>query len=513
MNSRNTEDTEKQHILIYAHYYEPLASTGAILMELAEGLLSQFRITVIAAVPSYLGRVEEKYKTKKYYYENINGVEVIRVHVPEFQKGHKISRIKNILVYFFRAVKATGKVQDVDFVIGISQPPILGGMLGVYGKWRHSAEVKGSRQSKYVYWVQDCNPEQIKAVGYFRFRPLLRLLEKLDTYSCSKADLVVVPARDMVGTIEKRFADHQGKKGSMAKTPEKMPEIKVINNWIDEKEIYPLTVDHPGVVAFKKKYGLEGKYIIMYSGNLGNYYSLPELLKVIKKFTAGTRVNNDAVELDYKKIQAGVARPNAEIQPNVTPQNKEVVFTFIGDGALKENMEAYVYDHHMENVIFIPYQDKDDLIYSLNAADVHWCINAKGIKGVSCPSKYYGIAAVGKPVLGIQEKGAEVRCVIEECAGGLVCEPGDYESIEKNLRWFIEHAGSDEVREMGKQNRQYLEKWLRKDKSIGKFRDALMGLGYSVDESANSGSTEDVRTEAGETRNEVRNQHSGRYQF
>ena len=43
----------------------------------------------------------------------------------------------------------------------------------------------------------------------------------------------------------------------------------------------------------------------------------------------------------------------------------------------------------MENVVFIPYQDKDDLIYSLNAGDVHWCVNAKGIKGVSCPSNVY----------------------------------------------------------------------------------------------------------------------------
>ncbi len=32
----------------------------------------------------------------------------------------------------------------------------------------------------------------------------------------------------------------------------------------------------------------------------------------------------------------------------------------------------------MDNVTFIPYQDKADLIYSLNAGDVHWCVNAKG---------------------------------------------------------------------------------------------------------------------------------------
>lgn len=43
----------------------------------------------------------------------------------------------------------------------------------------------------------------------------------------------------------------------------------------------------------------------------------------------------------------------------------------------------------MDNVTFIPYQDKAGFIYSLNAGDVHWCVNAKGIKGVSCPSNVY----------------------------------------------------------------------------------------------------------------------------
>ena len=43
----------------------------------------------------------------------------------------------------------------------------------------------------------------------------------------------------------------------------------------------------------------------------------------------------------------------------------------------------------MDNVTFIPYQDKAGFIYSLNAGDVHWCVNAKGIKGVSCPLNVY----------------------------------------------------------------------------------------------------------------------------
>ena len=92
------ESAGKKNLLIYAHYYIPdTASTGQILRELAEGMLDKFNITVICVVPSYLGTIEDKYKTKKYYEEEINGVKVLRIRVPEFSKTNKKSRVKNIV--------------------------------------------------------------------------------------------------------------------------------------------------------------------------------------------------------------------------------------------------------------------------------------------------------------------------------------------------------------------------------------------------------------------------------
>ena len=68
---------------------------------------------------------------------------------------------------------------------------------------------------------------------------------------------------------------------------------------------------------------------------------------------------------------------------------REEVFEFVSAGSVLDKLVLYVKQHHMDNVIFIPYQDKSDLIYSVNAGDVHWCVNAKGIKGLSCPSNVY----------------------------------------------------------------------------------------------------------------------------
>ena len=68
-------------------------------------------VTVICAIPSYTGKIEDKYKKKKFFFEELNGVRIVRVRVPEFTKGQILSRVKNILTYFFNARKATKKIR------------------------------------------------------------------------------------------------------------------------------------------------------------------------------------------------------------------------------------------------------------------------------------------------------------------------------------------------------------------------------------------------------------------
>ena len=421
--------SNKKNLLIYAHYYIPdTASTGQILRELAEGMLDKFNITVICVVPSYLGTIEDKYKIKKYYKEEINGVKILRKRVPEFSKTDKKSRVKNIVSYFWGAMGATFKVGKMDYVFSISQPLILGGLLGVWGKW--------VKHAKYIYNIQDFNPEQVMAVGYTKSKLITDVMMWLDKFSCKQSDLVITVGRDLVKTLEERF---KGKK---------VPKTVMINNWIDETEIYPLEEDNEKVVAFKKKYGLDGKYVIMYSGNIGLYYDLERLIEVVGRFKPGTK----------------------------TADGREVVFAFVGAGSVLDTLVLYVEEHNMDNVIFIPYQDKADLVYSLNAGDIHWCVNAKGIKGVSCPSKYYGLAAAGKPVIGVLESGSEIRCLIEDTSGGLCCEPGEYDQVEENIRWFIKNANSGELKAMGNRSRKNLEKNLTRNVSVRKYAEEILKL-------------------------------------
>lgn len=411
----------KKKMLLYANYFYPeVASTAQLLTELCLGLKDKFDITVICSIPCYTGVIEEKYKKQKFYYEEYEGIKIIRVRVKEFTKSSKKSRIMHILSYFFNSISATRKVGKQDIVYTISQPPVLGGILGCIGK----KITKG----KLIYNIQDFNPEQTMAVNYSKNKLVLKAMMMFDKMSCKKADLVITVGRDMQETLKKRFANSN------------VPNNIVINNWMNEKEVYPLKKSDKNIQDFKKKYNLEDKFIIMYSGNIGLYYDLENIIKIIK---------------DYK-------------------DNNEVAFAIVGDGAIKKELEIYCKENMMDNVIFIPYQNKKDLIYSLNSADVHLVTNAKGIKGVSVPSKIYGCLATNVPILGILESGSEAWKIIEDSNCGILAETGNYDEIKRTLDLIIKEKDVFVKKHLN--GRKYLEANFTKDKSIIKYIEEIEKL-------------------------------------
>ena len=78
--------------------------------------------------------------------------------------------------------------------------------------------------------------------------------------------------------------------------------------------------------------------------------------------------------------------------------------------------------------------------------------------------------------MGILEKGSEIRLIIDETRGGLCSEPCDYDAAEKNIKWFIDNAGCDEISKMGERSHDNLIKNLTRDVSVSKYADAILNL-------------------------------------
>ena len=414
-------DAPKPRLLLYSIYYWPeVASTAQIYAELAEALVGDFDVTVVCAVPCYTGSVAPEYQSEPVYHEEHAGVKIVRVRVPDYSKADKRSRVRNIAAFYLNARKATKGLGSFDVVLTYSQPPVLGGMLGVAGK-----RITGGRLA---YGVQDFNPEQTMAVGYMGGSLVHKAMMAADKRSCRKADLVITVGRDMQQTLQRRFEG------------ERVPRNVVINNWADDEAIRPLPKDDPGVAAFRRRYGLEGKFVVMYSGNIGLYYDLPALLEVFAEFAE----------------EPGVA------------------FAFVGEGAVKPELQAFCEGHGLPNVVFAPYQDKADLACSLNAADVHLVCNAKGIKGVSVPSKIYGVMATDVPVLGVLEEGSEAWRIVEESGCGVLARAGEYGEVRAALRQVLDDREAFVAEHAT--GRAYLEAHLTRERSIARYREVLSEL-------------------------------------
>jgi hypothetical protein len=139
-------------------------------------------------------------------------------------------------------------------------------------------------------------------------------------------------------------------------------QITVIHNWADGQAIQPLAAENN---PLRTEWQLQDKFVVGYSGNLGRAHEFTTILE------AATQLIED-------------------------PQ---IVFLFIGSGPQKLWLEAEVNKRHLTNVLFKPYQPRECLGDSLTVPDVHLISLRPSLEGLMVPSKFYGIAAAGRPVL------------------------------------------------------------------------------------------------------------------
>ncbi|MCZ8519323.1 MULTISPECIES: glycosyltransferase family 4 protein [Paenibacillus] len=403
---------KKKIVFVINYFYPDFASTGQLMTSLCLHLQDKFDITVIAAQPGYAGQKSEQ--DNMFVTDYLENIRIVRIKLPVLDKSSKWSRLRYITSYFFLATWAMLIEKKTDIVYTISSPPVLGGLIGTIGKVL--------KRTKHVYNIQDFNPEQAEAVSFTKQKWMYSLARSVDNINCKLADHIVTVGRDMQETLANRFGHRH------------VPENSVINNWTEENEIIPLSKDHPQVKAFLEENGLTDRFVVMYSGNLGLYYDLENIINVTKHFEHDDRI----------------------------------AFVFIGEGAVKGGMQQFVKQHGLKNVQFLPYQPKDYIRYSLNAADVHLVVNQKGIKGVSVPSKIYGVMASGKPILGVLESGSEAHRLIMESESGYVVEPQDYHGITASIE-AMAATDPSELRRMGLNGRTYLESYLKKEQSIEKY--------------------------------------------
>jgi glycosyltransferase involved in cell wall biosynthesis len=396
------------HVLFINRFFYPdQSATAQMLTDLTEGLVVQgFAVTVVTGRVGYLGGDQSLPSADSY-----KGVRIQRVWSSRFGRGSLCGRLIDYLTFYVASAWTAARANGVSVVVAMSDPPMLSVLAVLVGRFK---------RWKVVCWLQDVFPEIAVQAGVLPDGAAARLLKRLARWSLLRSDRVIVVGRCMeryllgFGISRQRFA--------------------LIPNWADGETLVPVAAQDNW---FRAKHKLDGRIVVMYSGNLGVVHEAQSLLLMIRHLRSVS----------------------------------EVCFLFVGEGQGKAKLEERVYEEGLENVRFMSYQAKEELGYSLSAGDIHLVTLRNNMEGLSVPSKIYGILAVGRPVVFIGPEGSEVAQLILEAGCGEVFATGDGERVAAAIAAL---ARDRERREsMGAAGRMYFETHLDKRLAIEKFKVVL----------------------------------------
>lgn len=383
-------------VVLTPHFAPDVAPTGAVIDRIAAELVELgHEIQVITSLPWYREhRIEPGYEGKLVRREKTLWGEIVRVHPFPTDDKNNIMRRAASFTGFSAVVGAVGaRGGPVDGVLAVS-PPLTLGLDG----WL----ISSARRASFVFNIQDVYPDIAVELGLLTNRAVIKASRRLERFCYRRADAITVLSDDLRANLS-------------AKTPNP-GKIHVIPNFVDTERIKPLDREN----GYRREFGLIGRTVVMYAGNVGFSQSLELMLDA-----AAALVEED------------------------------VVFVINGQGARRDDLQKKA--RGLGNVRFIDMQPPERLPEVLAAADIHVVPLKKGLAASSVPSKTYSILAAGRPWIASVDPGSEVARLAERSGAGVAIPPDDPEAFTKALTRLLEHP--KEGRAMGARGRSFVEGW------------------------------------------------------
>jgi colanic acid biosynthesis glycosyl transferase WcaI len=112
----------------------------------------------------------------------------------------------------------------------------------------------------------------------------------------------------------------------------------------------------------------------------------------------------------------------------------DIHFLLSGWGIGFERLKEMQSEAGLANVSLVDRVADENLEAFLSAADVWLIPYRKNVAGISIPSRFYNLLAVGRPVLIVSEPGAEAALTVTEHNVGWVVTPGDAGELARTIR-------------------------------------------------------------------------------
>ena len=150
----------------------------------------------------------------------------------------------------------------------------------------------------------------------------------------------------------------------------------------------------------------------------------------------------------------------------------DIVFLIVGGGHSVEALASRVRELRLSDVfLFRPYQEQAKLNEALDVADLHWVSLKPELEGLIVPSKFYSIAATGKPMVIISAKDGELALLVQRHRCGYVIEPGNPSGLVEVLRRLSKD--SSELTRMGHAARAMSNDCFSRERALRKWQNVL----------------------------------------
>jgi glycosyltransferase involved in cell wall biosynthesis len=355
-------------------FYPDVAATSQLLADLAFDVAEhRHNVKVITSRQRY-----EDSAARLPPREFVGGLEIIRVWTPRFGRARLLGRALDYVGFYAAAGAALFKnTRRRDVIVAMTDPPLISVVAAFI------AQVRGARL---INWVQDVFPEVAAALGVRGSALLVPMLRVLRNRAARNAETNVALGRTMARRLTEQGTPAQS--------------VVIVHNWADGKSIRPIPHQQN---ALRAAWRLQEKFVVGYSGNMGRAHEFETLLQI-----------------------ASLLRSDAQF-----------LFLFIGDGAKRTWIERETKLRGLNNVTFKPYQARDMLAQSLSVADIHVISLHPSLEGLIVPSKFYGVAAAGRPVLYVGDANGEIGSIIRSADCGSCVGVGEAGPAAEFLRALI----------------------------------------------------------------------------
>ena len=351
-------------VFVNRFYWPDEPATAQLLVDLAEAAAAAGHEALV--ITSHPGRADVPRRERR------NGVTIHRVARRNSSRTGLVGKAVDFVTFLGAAsLELLREARPGAIVVLLTDPPFIGVAGALACQWKGATS---------VHWVQDIYPEVAIEVSGQRWP---RVFRPLRDAAWRRATACVTLGSDMAALIRR------------ARVPEHR--IHSIANWppagLDEAA--PTAIDE-----LRREWGLSGKFVIGYSGNLGRVHDLESVCELAATLADRT----------------------------------DIVFLVTGSGPQLATLQAEARRRRLSNLMFHPPQPRDRLAAALGVADVHLVTLRAGCESVVFPSKLYGVAAVARPVLFIGPAHSDIARTVQDNDLGMTFTGREGPTMAQHLR-------------------------------------------------------------------------------